>query len=643
MAATGGILKRAPRGAIVQTFATVDPHQHATKVGAIPGKSEEELALLMAAFADKPIFSKLDRAQLLEVARVMSKSEKAGGEHVMTEGDHGESFHVLLTGTCTVRMGGRLVRELGPGAGFGEIALIYNQPRTATVEAKADCVFFTLNRGDYRHVVVESIKRQRTQYEALLQHVPLFQALEKAGIPGSRAKAADALTVAEFKAGAVLIRQGDKGDLFYIVADGNVEITDSTRPEFKIEKGVGAFFGEIALLQHVPRTATVTATCPTKCLTLDRTTFGRLFGQAEVDIMSQQIDADGGYQLPTAKHVTRKAELAAAHEATKEFITPKMEDFEMGVPVGFGAFGWVRIAQHKETGTYCAIKAMSKAYLYSKRQIKHAKAERDLLRMCSHSGVVKLYGSFQDDEYLYLCLEFLNGGELFTLLGQKGRLSNESARALASEIVAIFDYLHAHDIIYRDLKPENVMLDAGGHIRLIDFGLAKLCSDRTWTMCGTPEYLAPEVVLNQGHNKGADYWTLGVLIYEMLVGVPPFYDENASDDETFNRILKERPRFPSFVGANAKDIILNLMHHDVTRRLGCMADGTEGLRIHYWFKGIDWNEVAGQRMDMPFVPKLDGGGDLRHFEVTQEEILARKRLFERQVLPAEAQKLFGDF
>jgi serine/threonine protein kinase len=214
--------------------------------------------------------------------------------------------------------------------------------------------------------------------------------------------------------------------------------------------------------------------------------------------------------LPTAAAQTRARRNSTEGGArVPKFMGASLADFKLGTYVGFGAFGFVRIAKHIETGTIVAIKAMSKGYLVSKHQVRHAIGERDLLRDCNHHGVVQFYGSFQDDSMIYICLEFLNGGELFTLLGIKQRLSNDAARALAAEIVLVFDYINAKDIIYRDLKPENVMLDSTGHVRLIDFGLAKRCPDRTWTMCGTPEYLAPEVVTNQGHNRSADFWTLG--------------------------------------------------------------------------------------------------------------------------------------
>ena len=345
--------------------------------------------------------------------------------------------------------------------------------------------------------------------------------------------------------------------------------------------------------------------------------------------------------LPTAATVMAPAEVEKARSV--ELADLSLDQFKMGAYVGYGAFGYCRIAKHRPTGTICAVKAMAKGYLIKKNQAKHAIAERDLLRLCNHPGVVQLYGSFQDDIMLYLCMEFLNGGELFTLLGQKQRLSNDASRTLAAEVLEAFDYIHGKDIIYRDLKPENVMLDRTGHVRLIDFGLAKLCPDRTWTMCGTPEYLAPEVVTNQGHNKSADYWTLGVLIYEMLVGVPPFYDETTTDEETFNRILREKPRFPSFVGANAKDIIHQLMCHDVTRRLGCMSDGCEGLRAHYWFKGVDWAAVASMKQEVPYVPRLSADDDLRHFEIEESEIIARKKLFETAKLDPAKQSVFAAF
>ena len=619
-------------GAIVSSVSEGDirgPYQRA-----LLEKTEAETDIIMRAFAEKPLFAKLDREQLAEVAGVMQVEMFEPGAALMSEGENGDTFFVLAEGSASVTMGKTFVRDLVRGESFGDIALIYNQLRTATITAKTTCTAFTLSREAYRNEVVESIKRQRRAWEQFLVEVPLFSTFQ----PSQRGKIADALTPIRYETGERIIQQGDVGDKFYILESGAVTITEDNSDK-RLEFGRGKFFGEISLIHDVPRTAHVTADSAVRCLTLDRAAFGRLFGQQVVD----QLAGTNEIVLPTAAaHVRqRRSSLDGARLPT--FVKASLEDFKLGTYVGFGAFGYVRIAKHTPSGKICAIKAMAKGYLVSKHQVRHAVGERDLLLSCEHPGIVQFYGSFQDPSMIYICLEFLNGGELFTLLGLKQRLSNDAARALASEIVLVFDYLHDRSIIYRDLKPENVMLDAAGHVRLIDFGLAKRCPDRTWTMCGTPEYLAPEVVTNQGHNKSADFWTLGVLIYEMLVGVPPFYDETATDDETFNRILKDRPHFHPFVGVAAKDIILNLMEPDITRRLGLMADGCDGVRNHAWFKGLDWDVAMEWTQEMPFVPTLDSQDDLRHFEIEEADILARKKLFETVVLQPSDAKLFETF
>ena len=185
------------------------------------------------------------------------------------------------------------------------------------------------------------------------------------------------------------------------------------------------------------------------------------------------------------------------------------------------------------------------------------KSEITILSMINHPFLIKMDGISQDSKYLYILLEFIPGGELFTYLRTVQCLKHEDARFYAGQVVLMFDYLHQKDIVYRDLKPENLLIAQNGYLKLTDFGFAKVIENRTYTLCGTPEYLAPEILLQKGHGKPVDWWCLGILIYEMIVGIDPF-----SDDEpmaVYQNILKGKVRFPSNFNKDAKSLVKHLL------------------------------------------------------------------------------------
>jgi len=187
----------------------------------------------------------------------------------------------------------------------------------------------------------------------------------------------------------------------------------------------------------------------------------------------------------------------------------------------------------------------------------------------------------------------------------------------SAEIVSAIEYLHSLNIVYRDLKPENLLLDNVGHIKITDFGFAKIVEDRTWTLCGTPEYLAPEIIQSKGHGRGVDWWALGILIYEMMVGYPPFYDENPLG--IYEKILAGHAEFPRFVDPTSKSLIRKLLTSDRTKRLGTMRGGAEDVKTHRWFREINWEDVKERKLEVPIKPQVDHPGDSNNFEKYPEE------------------------
>lgn len=259
-----------------------------------------------------------------------------------------------------------------------------------------------------------------------------------------------------------------------------------------------------------------------------------------------------------------------------------INDFFLLKVIGKGSFGKVILAKHKETDKVYAIKVLSKKAIKQRNEVKHIMSERNvLLKNIRHPFLVSLHYSFQTPEKLYFVLDYVNGGELFFHLQRDKRFPEHRARFYAAEIVSAISYLHSMNIVYRDLKPENILLDSVGHVTLTDFGLCKEgieAGGTTTTFCGTPEYLAPEVLRKQPYGRAVDWWCLGAVLYEMLVGLPPFYSRDCN--EMYNRILHDKLRFPPHVSENARSVVAGLLERDPARRLGSGPRDGRDIKEH---------------------------------------------------------------
>lgn len=293
-----------------------------------------------------------------------------------------------------------------------------------------------------------------------------------------------------------------------------------------------------------------------------------------------------------------------------------VEDFELMKVLGKGSFGKVFLVRLVPTGQVYAMKVLKKKEVRRRRQIEHTRTERRIMGGIDNPFIVALRFAFQTNDKLYMITDYCRGGELFFHLKKFRTFPEDMVRFFAAELVAALSALHELGIVYRDLKPENVLLDETGHVRITDFGLSKDEVDNdhaATTFCGTPEYLAPEMLLNRksraGYGKAVDWWSLGTLMYEMLTGWPPFYDKNLR--KMCEQILKADLRFPDKLSASddIKDLIGQLLIRDPARRI----DGA-AVMAHPFFKSIDWDALLRKEVEAPFVPRVESETDIRNFD-----------------------------
>jgi len=486
------------------------------------------------------------------------------------------------------------VGTFGSGSAFGELALIYSSPRAATIISDVDnCKLWKIKRAWYRGVI--------GQYrQSILQEISSSKFLPKVIVPRNKKKyyfkdvftkvqlglLARVVKQISFQAGEYIIRQQEKGDTFYMIRKGEVDILLKSLGYDKpiASLGSGKYFGEKALLQDDVREATVRAKTNVSCFILTREDVNRVIGSLE-----EILD----YGFPTKK--SRTSTVLRGEEQ----VQYTMDDLELLGVLGSGAFGKVRVAKAKESGKYYALKMHSKSFIVKNEQQDDVMYEYSMLRRLDHPFILRLQCAMQDDKYIYFLTDIHH--EMMQIMDQKGCFGEDSTRFYSACVLLAFQAMHGVSIAYRDLKPENLVLDNHGYCILVDLGLAKKCDGHLYTFCGTPDYLAPEVIRGTGYNWAVDYWGLGVLIYELFTGRAPFdsYDPTG----TAKRILKGVVNFPDKVTGPMKDLIKALLTKDQTRRLGVLKGGTEDVMKHRFYTGFDWGGLLNMQKRAPFEPQ----------------------------------------
>jgi len=284
-----------------------------------------------------------------------------------------------------------------------------------------------------------------------------------------------------------------------------------------------------------------------------------------------------------------------------------IKDFDLLNVIGKSSFGKVMQVRKKDNGRIYAMKVLNKQTIIDRGELAHTIAEKNILQKLAHPFLVNLLYAFQTEDKLYFIMDYINGGELSFHLQKEEKFSGNKVQFYCAEIVCGLEYLHACGVIYRDLKPKNILLTYDGHICMTDFGISKegLVSDddHTATFCGTPEYLAPEILQGKSYGKAVDWWSFGTLMYEMLTGLPPFYSQDVQD--MFNRIMHDKLVFPPQVSEEARSLLTILLERNPEKRL----QNPMAIKAHPYFKGMDWNKVVCKEIDPPFVPDVTGKTD----------------------------------
>ncbi|CAB0031688.1 unnamed protein product [Trichogramma brassicae] len=299
----------------------------------------------------------------------------------------------------------------------------------------------------------------------------------------------------------------------------------------------------------------------------------------------------------------------------------RLEDFERMRTLGIGAFGRVMLVKLHQDNTFYAMKILDKVKIVKLKQVENTHREKKILQCIRFPFVLYLDFCFKDNSYIYLVLPFINGGEMFIHLRHMGKFEENLARFYAAQVTMGLEYLHKCELIYRDLKPENILIDHTGYLRITDFGFTKHLSE-TWTLCGTPEYIAPEIILYKGYNKSVDWWSFGVLLYEMNAGYSPFYSQNPM--KIYEKITAAKYKFPKTFSEDLKDLVKNLLQLDLTRRFGNLKGGALDIKKHKWLAKTDFMKIYQRGVTPPFVPNVTGPGDDKNFDRYDEDPLEVK-------------------
>jgi cGMP-dependent protein kinase len=513
------------------------------------------------------------------------------------------------------------------------MALMLNDTRHANCIAvgKVKCLSLERVKFDMLLGSVQEVLAKRMRIR-ILQSVPLLSKLPEAKL----VKLSSVMRVQSFADGAYIIKQGEEGSRFYIINEGEVRCTRQVAPGGKEEELIRLtaqeFFGERALITNETRKANVIACGPVECLVLERTSFQSLLSDVQDDLVSEMSKRE--VQDKQAAEKEREKEEAVDLNPRTNYA---YEELKIMRTVGTGTFGRVKMVQHGPTGQVCALKCMNKSEILASHQERNIMAEKNLLFECSNSPfVLRLLQTFNFPDQIMMLMEFIQGGELWSYIYEKtdtvtrcaaGGFEMSAVKFYSANVILAFKHLHNKGIAYRDLKPENLLIDSNGYLKMIDFGFAKkfpylkngVKQDKTYTLCGTPEYLSPEIVMSKGYDKGVDYWALGCLIYELYLARTPFQADYTT--KIFQNIIAADRvlAFPPKMDPQHVALIKKLLSVNPAFRLGNLSGGIEDIISDPFFSDLDWNAVVSRSLPSPYRPPIGDALDSSNFDDYEEE------------------------
>merc|ERR1719232_920259 len=364
--------------------------------------------------------------------------------------------------------------------------------------------------------------------------------------------------------------------MFYVLVEGNVQVEKDKKKvaDLKATTSQPQFFGEKALLNNEPRAATLKVTSKgATALCVDKVSFDMLLGPLD---QLQKRGKDG-----TA--TVQKVGAGGAPEGRTFGLINRKDLKRLGL-LGCGGFGAVEMVEHVKTSETYALKALSKGYVVKSGMQQSVISEKNVQLMCDSPFIVTLFETYNGDQSLYFLLELALGGELYATYNKKNMWGNDTcAKYYVAGTTYAFEHLHSKKIVFRDLKPENLLLNDHGHVKLTDMGLAKVIVGKTFTTCGTPDYFAPELIASKGHTHAVDWWTLGILNFELMSGHPPF--ESAYPMQIYSKVMKgiSKVPFPPKCQGPVGDLIKALLKKDPSERLPMQPQGQKKIRDHKWY------------------------------------------------------------
>lgn len=346
------------------------------------------------------------------------------------------------------------------------------------------------------------------------------------------------------------------------------------------------------------------------------------FVEEEENVMGERFEEDSEdssmlYELEDAEYMPSSSFHANNPSSHLEEKSVGVSDFKIIRVIGKGSFGKVFLVRKNDAkGSIFAMKVLKKENIVKRNQVEHTKTERSVLGYVRHPFIVGLYAAFQTSDKLFFVLDYCAGGELFCHLQKHGKFLEPRARFYTAELTLALQHIHSLGVVYRDLKPENVLLDNKGHVRLTDFGLSKegvtAHHKGAHSFCGTPEYLAPEILARRGHGSAVDWWSLGALLYEMLTGLPPFYSRNR--EQLFEGIKSGHLTYPAYLSGSARKLLRSLLKREPRERLGSGPTDAEEIKAHVFFKTIDFVALLDGTILPPWTPPVFGSLDTSHFD-----------------------------